>query len=218
MIKIDEHDGAYEYSILSGGCGFVGRTAKKLDVDVGKEVKFRLSGGLLLIPDRTGKPQRTQFRLQWLAPAPPPLKDEYLNADRGRSTARPSERDDVDKRVTGLIEKILNRRTEQEAFAALEALGCPAVPAIIRQMDDRRRLPDPTIVLRNELADAFEATRFYAPEKVVDALAAILNQITGHSFGFIYNGATEGERTDTVSGWSNFLSSTPSSKLCEDRR
>jgi len=119
----------------------------------------------------------------------------------------------TDKQVAVLIRKMLNRRTEHKAFADLEALGCPAVPAIIARMDDRRRLPDPTSVLQNKSKDAFEASRFYGPEKVVDALAAILNQITGQEFGFIYNGGTEAERTSTVSGWHDFLSRTPLSKL-----
>lgn len=104
--------------------------------------------------------------------------------------------------------------TEQKAFADLEALGCPAVPAIIRQMDNRRRLPDPRISLRNKSPDAFEGMRFYGPEEVVDALAAILNQIAGQDFGFIYNGAHEKERSAAVRGWRDFLQKTPPDKLC----
>jgi hypothetical protein len=121
----------------------------------------------------------------------------------------------VDKQVQRLIEKMLNRRTEQKAFSDLEALGCLAVPAIIARMDDRRSLPDPSIALRNKSPDAFEWKRFYGPSQVVDALAAILNQITGQDFGSIYNGASEAERTSTVRGWRNFLEQTPLAKLCE---
>jgi len=46
--------------------------------------------------------------------------------------------------------------------------------------------------------------RHYAPQVVVDALAAILNQITGQHFGFIYNGATEVERAKTIQGGAIF--------------
>jgi hypothetical protein len=53
----------------------------------------------------------------------------------------------VEKRVAVLIEKMLNTSTEQQALADLEALGCPAVPAIVERMDDRRNLPDPRISL-----------------------------------------------------------------------
>jgi hypothetical protein len=121
----------------------------------------------------------------------------------------------VDERVSGLIGKMLNSSTEQQAFADLEALGCPAVPAIIERMDDMRSLPDRQISLKNKSPEAFEGMRFYGPQKVVDALAAILNQITGKDFGFIYNGATDAERTKTVHGWRDFLHKTPATKLCD---
>lgn len=121
----------------------------------------------------------------------------------------------VENRVSVLIGKMLNSSTEQRAFADLEALGCPAVPAIIKRMDDRRNLPDHRISLKNKSPQAFEGLRHYGPEKVVDALAAILNQITGQDFGFIYNGATEAERTKTVREWRDFLERTPATNLCD---
>lgn len=120
----------------------------------------------------------------------------------------------IHKRVASLIEKMLNEKTEHRAFADLEALGCPAVPAIIERMDDQRSLPDPRISLTNKSPDAFEGLRHYGPQKVVDALAAILNQVTGQDFGFIYNGATDAERKKAVEGWRDFLHKTPHSKLC----
>jgi hypothetical protein len=121
----------------------------------------------------------------------------------------------IDKRVAVLIEKMLDQKTEQQAFTDLESLGCPAVPAVIQRMDDRRKLPDPRISLRNKSPDAFEGLRHYGPERIVDALAAILNQITGKDFGFIYNSATDAERDKTVRGWRDFLHITPEPKLCE---
>ena len=120
----------------------------------------------------------------------------------------------VDQRVAALIGRMMNSATERKAFSDLEALGCPAVPAIIAQMDDRRSLPDKRISLRNKSSDAFEAFRYYGPGQVVDALAAILNQETGQDFGFIYNGGTEAERDNAVRGWRRFLQNTPSAKLC----
>jgi hypothetical protein len=68
---------------------------------------------------------------------------------------------------------------------------------------------------RNKSPQAFEGLRHYGPEKVVDALAAILNQITGQDFGFIYNGTTDAERDKTVRGWRDFLHKTPPTKLCD---
>jgi hypothetical protein len=122
-----------------------------------------------------------------------------------------------DKQVAVLIGKMLNKLTEQQAFRDLEALGCPAVPAIIEQMDDRRILPDPNISLSNNWPEAFEEKRSYGPKVVVDALAAILSQITGRDFGSIYSGATEPERKKTIQGWRGFLRKTPTSKFCGSR-
>jgi hypothetical protein len=129
-------------------------------------------------------------------------------------TARPArcatpEDESTDKRVALLIERMLKIETEQKAFSDLESLGCKAVPAIIRRMDDRRLLPDRRISLRNKSPDAFEDIRQYGPEEVVDAFAAILNQLTGQDFGFIYNGGTDEERRTTIQGWRKFLASSP---------
>jgi hypothetical protein len=121
----------------------------------------------------------------------------------------------IDKRVALLIEDMLNKRTEHQTFADLEALGCAAVPAIITRMDDRRNLPDPSISLTNKSPDAFEGLRHYGPLKIADALAAILNQLTGQDFGAIYNGGTDEQRTRAVNGWRDFLRRTPRSKLCQ---
>lgn len=122
--------------------------------------------------------------------------------------------DPMDARVAALIEKMVHHESEQQAFKDLEALGCASVPAIIARMDDRRTLPENYIALKNNSPGAFEAIRQYGPEKVVDALAAILNQLTGQHFGFIYNGATDKQRAETVAAWRKFLRNTPRGKLC----
>ncbi|MEJ2817683.1 hypothetical protein [Caulobacter sp. CCG-8] len=90
---------------------------------------------------------------------------------------------------------------QRAIFARLEALGPAGVPAIVAHMDDRHVLAVPAISLTNHAADAFEGVRHYGPEQVVDALDAILNQITGQSFGAISNGGTEEQRGAAVSGW-----------------
>ena len=94
---------------------------------------------------------------------------------------------------------------QQRLFDRLIALGPTAVPAIIEQMDDDRALPNPAISLVNHAPDAFEAFRQYAPKGMVDALAAVLNQLTGEHFGFIYNGGTAAERDASVRGWRIYL-------------
>ncbi len=104
-----------------------------------------------------------------------------------------------------LIKKSLRKETQHAAFAELEALGKVAVPAMILLMDDRRPLPIKGISLRNKSENAFEGLRHYSPELVVDAMAALLNQLTGEGFGSIYNGASERERRETVNGWRIYL-------------
>lgn len=90
---------------------------------------------------------------------------------------------------------------QQALFDQLIAMGPEAVPELVALMDDRRRLAWSGISLENQAPDAFEAVRHYGPVLMVDALAAVLNQITGEHFGFIYNGGTEAERAATVAGW-----------------
>lgn len=94
---------------------------------------------------------------------------------------------------------------QQALFNRLIALGDDGVPAIIMLMDDRRPLAEPQITLVNDFAGAFEGTRHYGPDLIVDALEAILNDITGESFGNIYNGGSEQERTKAVRGWRIYL-------------
>lgn len=105
--------------------------------------------------------------------------------------------------VGRLVHRLGNGPAHQqhETFAALEKLGVAAVPAIVAQMDDRRPLVEQRISLVNHAPDAFEGIRHYGPEQVVDALAAILNQITDVSFAFIYNGGSDGERRAAVDAW-----------------
>jgi len=93
------------------------------------------------------------------------------------------------------------REAQQEIFRRLQELGRSAVPAIIAHMDDRRPLAFPQMHLANYTPDAFEAQRHYGPKLIVDALEAILNQMTGRSFGAIYNGGSERERRVAVDGW-----------------
>lgn len=209
VIRVERAGEVYYYSVFGEGCGYVGRTTKKLRVEPDADVRFSVDGRFLLIVDGTGKIQRTRFTETWLAP-PAPL--------RPTDTDDPVDKDlavvgDVERQVAISIEKMLDGNTEQAAFRDLEALGCPGVPAIIRHMDDWRNLPNHTITLKNKSPKAFEATRHYTPAKVVDALAAILNQITGQSFGFIYNGGTDSERAGAVRGWREFLRRAPN--LCE---
>ena len=123
---------------------------------------------------------------------------------------------DLDSKVKSLIEEVTIPSTnpvkyektegkQAQIFAQLEKLGKRSVPFIIKYLDDRRPLIYRSIRLQNNPANQIESMRHYSPEKVVDALVAILNQLTGRRFGFIYNGATEAERDEAVAGWRNYL-------------
>jgi len=102
--------------------------------------------------------------------------------------------------VQRLVDQAVDAKEEQNAFRDLEGVGMGGVPALIEIMDDRRPLPIPAISLRNP-PGAFEGLRHYGPKTVVDALAAILNQITFYDFGFIYSGGSDEERARAVAGW-----------------
>lgn len=107
-----------------------------------------------------------------------------------------------EERIRAILRRIVrDEEHQQRAFAQLLALGEPDVPALIAAMDDRRRLPVRSIRLENRAADAFEPYRRYGPELVVDAVDAILNQLTWESFGSIQNGASDAEREACVRGW-----------------
>jgi hypothetical protein len=129
------------------------------------------------------------------------ISTEISRQDALLRTWKPAEHGPIAAQVHALIEQTLQGNTEAKAFADIEALGKAAVPAIIDQMDDRRALAKRQIALRNFSPDRFEEFRLYGPEKVVDALAAILNQVTSDDFGFIYNGGTDEERARAVAGW-----------------
>lgn len=108
-------------------------------------------------------------------------------------------------RVKRLIADMHNGAKANDAYIELEKMGFDAVPSMICQMDDRRELAQKHISLENKNPKAWEAYRHYSPKVVVDVLEAILNQITGQSFGFIENGGTEEERANTVRGWRTYL-------------
>lgn len=125
-----------------------------------------------------------------------------IAAWRRSKDARP---DASQKRVQALIHQMLDKGTEETAFQRLEHMGQAALPSMIRLMDDRRPLPIPAIDLENKNPAAFEGIRHYGPAEVVDAVAALLNQITGEDFGSIYNGGSERERRRAVDGWRVYL-------------
>ena len=110
----------------------------------------------------------------------------------------PPSSDQMASQVTTLVNLSVKEGSEQKAFEGLAALGPAAVPYIVSHLGDARSLPDHAISLSNDSPDAFEGLRHYAPATVHDALSAILNQLTGQNFEFIYNGATASQRESNM--------------------
>ena len=127
------------------------------------------------------------------------------NIDTAISRLYDSKRDPYYAQVKELLDKTTSAATQKHAFEQLENLGMSGVPAMIMLMDDRRPLGEPSISLTNKFPGAFEGMRHYGPKLVIDAASALLNQITGESFGNVENGGSEGERTAAVRGWHAYL-------------
>ncbi len=112
----------------------------------------------------------------------------------------------VEQKVKTLIEDMLDARKATIAYKKLEEMDKEAVPAIIQYMNDMRELPVKHIQLENKSPNSWEKYRHYGPQKVIDVLAAILNQVTGEYFGEIHNGGTDKQRVNAYHGWINWLS------------
>lgn len=117
---------------------------------------------------------------------------------------KPSSADPMASKVDALVDAATRASTEAEAFVALESLGPDAVPYLVSHLGDTRPLPVTEIALNNQATDAFEGMRHYQPKVVHDALSALLNQLTGASFGFVYNGASDAQRKADLVQWVNW--------------
>ncbi len=122
------------------------------------------------------------------------------NFDRfSHSSSLPYEKE-VEELVDFMIHPELPPGNAQAVYDAVIDLGQEAVPAIIKLMDDRRRLTIPKISL--EFSDSGQIqTVHYGPEVVTDVMTAILMKITGESLTQIYNGGSEKERETAVNLW-----------------
>ncbi|MGS1078566.1 hypothetical protein [Pseudoxanthomonas beigongshangi] len=110
------------------------------------------------------------------------------------------------KRLEGRVSQLVDQTTksekaEQRSFNELESIGDQVVPYLVGHLADVRPLAAREIRFNNKWSDAFEGVRHYAPVTVHDALAAILNQITGKNFVFVYNGASPQDREENRRKW-----------------
>lgn len=88
----------------------------------------------------------------------------------------------ADAEVRKLFEGLTKKHTQQVAWAQLLKLSRQDVPAIIRVMDDRRRIPDFDAYVPNLAPDAVEKYRHEGATNILEAALTILNHITGVSF------------------------------------
>lgn len=167
---------------------------------------------LFLSQDAKGRCFLSEDAKTSLAPPVSEFVDRICREVRAQSEAIktitrhfPTQTDEMYLKVKGFVDATTSRETQAAAIRGLTALGFDAVPAMIALMDDPRRLPKREIVLQNHSSGRFEDVRRYSPEIVTDAMAAILNHVTGEDFGSIYNGATERERREAVDGWRVYL-------------
>jgi hypothetical protein len=118
----------------------------------------------------------------------------------------------IDTKVARLIDRLVLRDRDQvqAAVTALTMLGQPAVPAIIRRMDDRRDMPVGAVSFENRSINAFEGVRHLGVGKVVDGLNLVLSDITGEWFGVVAEPQPDrpefgAQRNAIVAGWRGYL-------------
>ena len=113
-----------------------------------------------------------------------------------------SSQDSLEIHVSRLVDETTKSESRQDrAVRDLQALGSEAVPHIVGYLGDIRPLANDKITLANDTTNAFEDFRHYSPDTVHDILSAVLNQLTGQSFVFVYNGASAQEREDNRRKW-----------------
>jgi len=117
-------------------------------------------------------------------------------------TACANKSDPMAKAVSERVEDLTRTpATQERALHELEEMGSAAVPFIVGHLGDVRLLAEPRMTLVNHASDAFEGLRHYGPKTVHDALSAVLNQLTGESFEFVYGGATAKKRASNQARW-----------------
>ena len=119
-----------------------------------------------------------------------------------------TKRTNMAQHIATLVDETTNAQTEPEAFLRLESYGENGVPYLVQHLGDMRPLGDKNMTLKNIVIVNSKKTeqgqRIYTPEVVSDAMAALLNQITGKSFEFVYNGADPATRAANRKEWQDW--------------
>jgi hypothetical protein len=107
----------------------------------------------------------------------------------------------MEARVKSLVGKLEAQESQDQALADLEALGEDAIRFLVPYVASEKRIAKQQIKFENRSQSSFEKFRWYTPETVGDAIAALLNQLTGQHFGDVYNGASREVREQAAHGW-----------------
>jgi hypothetical protein len=111
-----------------------------------------------------------------------------------------SKPDKSDFEVKKLLNGLVDSDTQDESWKGLTSLNSSAVPALIRLMDDKRKLAP------GHYFYASHDNHFnYAPVIVQDAVSIILNKLTQTSFEFTANGGTSEVRKRDLAAWRAWL-------------
>ena len=87
-----------------------------------------------------------------------------------------------DAKVRKLFDGLTSKSTQEVAWGQLLKLSRRDVPAVVRLLDDQRRIPDFAAPLPNLAPNAFEKFRQYGAGSIHEAATHILNHLTGKSF------------------------------------
>jgi hypothetical protein len=75
LIKVEagQQGTSHRYTIMSGGCGYVGASPISIKIREG-EIRFTLMGNSIYVMDEDGLIRELHYELQFLPPPPPPPK------------------------------------------------------------------------------------------------------------------------------------------------
>jgi hypothetical protein len=109
-----------------------------------------------------------------------------------------------DQRAAALIENLLKSETANQAADGLLSLGPDAIPALIRRIDDRRRLALGSISVPTG-PGGFEGLAHYKPKEVIDFISLVVALKAHEGVESLPNGGTAQARSRVVDGWRVWL-------------
>lgn len=174
--------------------------------------EFAGQRALLFIGDQTGDPPRVMLtHMEAMLPAEPKVVEAVTREVAAQAAYLAAWKPDVRGPHYGQVKEIVDwlaalsprdpdvAARQAAGFIELEALGEGAASAIVAQMDDRRPLAVARLSLGATRTGARE--RSHQPTLMIDALAAMLEQITGQRFGAPYDDGRESQRRLALDGW-----------------